>query len=145
MGVGVVVSMLYYIVWSGQLFLIRWCFSRDLRRAREWIVWLMGRLFHGRGIASKKVLQLRMSPVSIWEQHRGKHFLVPLNNVLCSVTSVMFDSLQPHGLQSTRLLCPWGSPGKSTGVRCRALPPGIFSTQGSNLHHLHLLHWQAGS
>ena len=26
--------------------------------------------------------------------------------------SVVSDSLQPHGLQPTRLLCPWDSPGK---------------------------------
>ena len=32
--------------------------------------------------------------------------------------SVMSDSLQPHELQSTRLLCPWDSPGKNTGVGC---------------------------
>ena len=31
----------------------------------------------------------------------------------CSVVS---DSLQPHGLQPTRLLHPWDFPGKSTGV-----------------------------
>ena len=30
--------------------------------------------------------------------------------------SVMSDSSQPHGLQPTRLLCPWDFPGKSTGV-----------------------------
>ena len=30
----------------------------------------------------------------------------------------MSDSSLPHGLQPTRLLCPWDSPGKSTGVRC---------------------------
>ena len=28
----------------------------------------------------------------------------------------MSDSSQPHGLQPTRLLCPWDFPGKSTGV-----------------------------
>ena len=28
----------------------------------------------------------------------------------------MSDSLQPHGLQPTRLLRPWDFPGKSTGV-----------------------------
>ena len=28
------------------------------------------------------------------------------------------DSLRPHGLQPTRLLCPWDFPGKSTGVGC---------------------------
>ena len=30
--------------------------------------------------------------------------------------SVMSDSSRPHGLQPTRLLCPWDFPGKSTGV-----------------------------
>ena len=43
-----------------------------------------------------------------------------------------------------RLLCPWDSPGKNTGVGCHALPQGIFPTQGSNLGLLCLLHWQAG-
>ena len=47
--------------------------------------------------------------------------------------SVKSDSLQSHGLQSTRLLCPWGFPGKSTGVGCHILPQGIFLTQGSNM------------
>ena len=31
------------------------------------------------------------------------------------------DSLRPHGLQPTRLLCPWDFPGKSTGVGCHRL------------------------
>ena len=30
----------------------------------------------------------------------------------------MSDSSRPHGLQPTRLLCPWDCPGKSTGVGC---------------------------
>ena len=55
---------------------------------------------------------------------------------------VMSDSLGPHGLQPTRLLCPWNSPGKNTGVGSHFLLPGIFLIQGSNLH---LLPWQAGS
>ena len=33
----------------------------------------------------------------------------------------MSDSSQPHGLQPARLLCPWDSPGKNTGVGCHAL------------------------
>ena len=33
----------------------------------------------------------------------------------------MSDSLQPHGLQPTRHLGPWDSPGKNTGVGCCAL------------------------
>ena len=30
----------------------------------------------------------------------------------------MSDSVQPHWWQPTRLLCPWDSPGKNTGVGC---------------------------
>ena len=39
--------------------------------------------------------------------------------------------LQPHGLQPARLLCPWDSPGKITGVGCHFLLQGIFPTQPS--------------
>ena len=35
--------------------------------------------------------------------------------------SVMSNSLRPHGLQPTRLLCPWDFPGKDTGVGCHFL------------------------
>ena len=35
--------------------------------------------------------------------------------------SVLSDPQWPHGLQPTRLLCPWGSPGNSTGVGCHCL------------------------
>ena len=33
----------------------------------------------------------------------------------------MSDSLWPHGLQSTRLLCTWNFPGMNTGVGCHFL------------------------
>ena len=39
-----------------------------------------------------------------------------------------------HGLWPARLLCPWDSPGKNTGVGCHTLLQGIFPTQGSNSH-----------
>ena len=57
----------------------------------------------------------------------------------------MSNSLQPCGLGPTRLLYPRDSSGKNTGVGCHAVLQGLFPTQGSNLHLLHLLHWQAGS
>ena len=57
------------------------------------------------------------------------------------VASVMSDSLQPYGLLPCRLLCPWNSPDKNTGVGCHAFLQ-IFLTQGLNLC---LLHRQAGS
>ena len=52
---------------------------------------------------------------------------------LCSCVlsrSVVSDSVRPHG--PYRLLCPWGSPGKNTGVGRYALLQGIIPTQGSN-------------
>ena len=39
----------------------------------------------------------------------------------CYITSVVSDSVRPHGWQPTRLLRPWDSPGKNTGVGCRCL------------------------
>ena len=65
--------------------------------------------------------------------------------------SVMSDSLQPQGLQPTRLLWPWNFPGKNIGaifqaiLGCHLLLQEIFLTQGSNLYFLGLLHWQADS
>ena len=47
--------------------------------------------------------------------------------------AVVSDALRPHGLQLARILCPWNSPGKNTGVGCRSLLQGIFPTQGLNL------------
>ena len=35
--------------------------------------------------------------------------------------SVVSDSVRPHRQQPTRLLCPWDSPGKNTGVGCHFL------------------------
>ena len=70
--------------------------------------------------------------------------------------SVVSDSLRPHGLQPTRLLCPWDFPGKSTGVGCHCLlrmpsihshrrktycsPPVCFSFTFTLLSHLTELH-----
>ena len=53
---------------------------------------------------------------------------------VCCVLSrpVMSDSLQPHGLQPARLLCPWNSLGKNTGVGSHSLLQGLFLTQGLN-------------
>ena len=58
----------------------------------------------------------------------------------CSVVS---NSLQPHGLYPSRLLCPWDFPEKNTGVDSHFLLQGIFPTQGSNLCLLCFLPEQA--
>ena len=49
-------------------------------------------------------------------------------------------SFQSRPTLCDRLLCPWDSPGKNTGVGCHALFHGIFPTQGLNPHLLRLLH-----
>ena len=55
------------------------------------------------------------------------------NKCTCFLSlSVMSDSLQPHGLQPTRLLCPWNSPGQNTGAGCHSLLQGISPAQGLN-------------
>ena len=60
--------------------------------------------------------------------------------------SVMSDTQRSHGLQPSRLLCPWNFPGKSTGVGCHYLlhilsyKLGIFSrdkNQKSRLTNYH--------
>ena len=78
---------------------------------------------------------------------RGLLAFAPLEVELTAVAQVLIASVVSHsvcppGLSPTRLLCPWDSPGRNTGVGCHALPPGIFLTQGSNLHLLCLLPWQ---
>ena len=45
--------------------------------------------------------------------------------------------MQPHGLQPTRLLCPWNSLGQDTGVGSLSLFQGIFPTHRLNLDLLH--------
>ena len=96
----------------------------------------------------------RRPPTNFFLQHTSNFtlatFLFPPNvNIwcvpACQVSSIMCDSLPPHGLYPARCLCPWHSPGKNTGVGCLDLLWGIFLTQGSNPHLLRLLHWQRGS
>ena len=60
-----------------------------------------------------------------------------LSELVSKSHSVMSDSLQPHGLWPARLLCPWNSPGKNTGVGHPSLLQRIFPTQGLNLDLLH--------
>ena len=60
----------------------------------------------------------------------------------CSVTKSCLSLL---GLQPARLLCPWDSPGKSTGVGCHAPLQGIFPTQGSKPPLSSLLGWPLDS
>ena len=68
-------------------------------------------------------------PPAVWREVSGA-------GVSCSVMSHSF-------CPALRLLCPWDSPGKNTGVGCHFLLQGIFLTQGLNpglLHCRQILH-----
>ena len=63
----------------------------------------------------------------------------------CHVVLSRFSCVQLFATEWTvtpRLLCPWDSPGKNTGVGSHTLFQGIFPTQGLNPR---LLHWLMGS
>ena len=51
-------------------------------------------------------------------------------NGSCISHSVVSNFLGHHGLQPAKLLCPWDSPGKNTGVGCHFLLQGIFPDAG---------------
>ena len=68
---------------------------------------------------------------------------------VCVTCSVVSDSLQPHGLQPTRLLRPRDFPGKSAGVGCHHLlypspTPPFFAdvTQSSNFLGSQLINYR---
>ena len=62
----------------------------------------------------------------------------------CQVTSVMSDSVTPWSVALQGSLSMGFSRHKYwSGLPCSL--PGDLPTQGSNLHLLHLLHWQVGS
>ena len=63
---------------------------------------------------------------------------------VCVCVQLLSD-VRLHGLQPAKLLCPWDSPGKNTGLGSHFLLQGIFPTQGSSPCLLSLLHWQVDS
>ena len=61
---------------------------------------------------------------------------------MCAKLLHLYLTLQRYRPQAARLLCPWVSPGKNTGVGFHFLLQGIFLTQGSNSHLLCLLNFR---
>ena len=64
------------------------------------------------------------------------------------VCSVVSESLQPHGLYSTRLLYPWNFPSKNIGMGCHFLLRGIFQPRdwtrvSWQVDSLHCITWEA--
>ena len=65
--------------------------------------------------------------------------------LVCVSHLVVSDSLWSSGLWPTRLLYPWNSLAKNTGVGSHSLLQGIFPIQGLKPCLLGLLHWWVSS
>ena len=65
-----------------------------------------------------------------WSEFSRTSVLEINENYVCSISLVQLCATL--WTVAHRLLCPWYSPGKNTGVGCHALLQGIFPTQGSN-------------
>ena len=99
--------------------------------------WLEGSRAGGAGRQIRRTLASRSRVLNFPGQAVRSHGAAgekvrPQQDITCvpAVTSVVSDSLWPHGLQPARLLCPWDSPGKNTGVGCHALLQGILPNPG---------------
>ena len=75
----------------------------------------------------------------------GDGIVVSMCTALSRFSQVRLCLSLSIGTVATRLLCPWDSPGKNTGVGCRVLLQGIFLAEGLNTCLSPLMHWQAGS
>ena len=64
-------------------------------------------------------------------------FFKKIYNIVYYSHSVVSDSLQPHGLYPTSLLCPGDFPGKNTGVGCHFLLQ-IYSSMHDEKHNVEL-------
>ena len=65
----------------------------------------------------------------------GHYVMILSHKSICvgfSVAQSCLTLLCPYGLQPPRLLCPWDSPGRNTGVGGHSLLQGIFLTHGLN-------------
>ena len=65
--------------------------------------------------------------------------LATCSGLTCQVAMVSLPVLiaQSCLFVTPKVLCPWDSSGKNTGVVCHILLQGIFPTQGSNPGILH--------
>ena len=62
---------------------------------------------------------------------------LPYQGIEPGSPALQADSLPTELSGPTRVLCPWNSLGKNTGVGCHFLLQGVFPTEGSNLGLLH--------
>ena len=79
--------------------------------------------------SSSRELQ-RFQELCVRNQRQRLTYVFSIIPCLMRACSVVSDSLQPHGLQMTKFLCPLDSPGKNTGVGCHFLLQGNLPNPG---------------
>ena len=90
------------------------------------------------------VITLRVECKLEWNEYSENHKAQPVApsafiTVCISSVSQLCSTLQLHGLQPARFLCPWDSLAQNTGMGCHVLLQGILPIQVLNLSHLCLL------
>ena len=100
-----------------------------------WFYWdsqFLGRLIRSLGVPKER---------GVWNsQGRGKDNFFFFSSTFLTIPLTVQSCptlCDPMDCKPARLLCPWDSPGKNTGVGCHFLLQGISPTQGSNLGLLH--------
>ena len=99
-----------------------------------WGCWLQGRT--GKRLGTRAPLNAggarRTMALQVQENCRGSTLKKAKVKALSGVRLFATPWTVAH-----KVLCPWGFPGKSTGVGCHFLRQGIFPTQGLNPGLLH--------
>ena len=85
-------------------------------------------------------LSITQENIQILGRKISLSLLFLLSTGMCVISQSCPTRCRPHGLWSSRLLCPWDFSGKNAGVGCHFLLQKIFLTQALNLHLLSLLH-----
>ena len=108
------------------------CINPDNYGILHWDKWIRGKKlkrYVGCRIYKRKWL--------LYIQRKGRKEFS--RSVLVLVTQLCLTLCDPMDCDPTRLLCPWNSLGKNTGVGCHSLLQGIVPSQGLNPS---FLHWQ---
>ena len=121
-----------------RLLLAKWlCYGNWLAPSREegYFVFLLSPCLTLKSFISKSSFPQNSSS-QVRSQHlsEGVHYISPSKVISnCVSCSVVPNSLRPHGLQLTRLLCPWDFPGQGYWSGLPFPSPGDLSHPGIEL------------
>ena len=108
-----------------------WPLCQAIGRQRQIRTWCLEPTEHHLAHRSRSHVSFQ---APIWQLELGNLKLTIVRAFISHMfnCSVVSDSLQPHGRQSTKLLCPWDFSQQEYWLGCHFLLRGIIPTQGSN-------------